>query len=126
MMPLFKRLGLTLGLALTLSACVRPVLTPGLTTQGPVGVVSSTMDEKALIAAETGFRVILIGVGAALDTNQLGPNDVPKVKAALIRAKAALDTARAAYAVGNVLQMNASIADANAIVGVVGALIGRI
>lgn len=121
---MFKHSALLIGLVagLTLGGCT---LVPG-AVGSPPAVVSSTLDEKALLTAETGFRITLIAVNGALDANRIPPNDAPKIKAALVRAKQALDTARAAYAVGNAVQMKASIADANILVGVVGALIGKI
>lgn len=116
---LFKRIGLAVALstALAFGGCV----SPGPTTSAPV--ISSTTDEKALLAAEDSFTAILKAVNLAADSGKLKGANAIKVRDALKLAKQGLDTARAAYAAGNVVQMTASISSANGLVGLIRGLI---
>lgn len=118
---MFKRLALAVGLCAAISF-------GGCATSGPLGsgqIVSSTLDEKALITAETGFRGALIAANGAVDAGVLkGPNAL-KVRDALIKAKAALDVARKAYAIGDAIQLTASISEANGLLAFVAPLIRR-
>lgn len=141
---MIRKLGLSLVACLALSACAplaaisalgslghsEPPATAPTTPVAPVAAsgglgARTTLDEKALYAAEAAYNVPANAYVEANKRGLLSPELKARVKPLLVTAYARLKDARAAYRLGNASSFNEAIAAAKQLANSASALIPK-